>query len=90
MPAACIATIPAATFARITRASMLETVNQEYIKALRARGIRENVVIWKHALKNALPPIVTVVGLQVSYLVSGGILTEQIFTGRHGSAHTTR
>ncbi len=80
LPGLCIATIPMATFARITRASMLEVVNQEYIKALRARGIREYLVIWKHGLKNALPPIITVIGLQVSYLLAGAILTETIFS----------
>lgn len=80
LPSICLATIPAATFARITRSSMLEIVKQEYIKALRAKGLKEKLVIWKHALKNALPPIVTVLGLQVSYMLSGAILTETIFS----------
>ncbi len=79
LPGVCIATIPMATFARITRASMLEVVHQDYIKALRARGIRESIIIWKHALKNAFPPILTVIGLQISYLLAGAILTETIF-----------
>lgn len=79
LPGVCLATIPTATFARITRSSMLEVMNQEYIKALRARGIRERTVVWIHALKNALPPIVTVIGLQISNLLAGAILTETIF-----------
>ena len=65
---------------RITRSSMLETINGEYIKALRARGIKESKIIWKHALKNALPPIVTVLGLQLASAFAGAILTETIFS----------
>ncbi|WZL73812.1 ABC transporter permease [Clostridiaceae bacterium 35-E11] len=80
LPSVCLATIPAATFARITRSSMLEIIKQDYIKALRAKGLKEKVVIWKHALKNALPPIITVLGLQMSSLLSGAILTETIFS----------
>ena len=80
LPCFCLATIPAATFARITRSSMLETINGEYIKALRARGIKESKIIWKHALKNALPPIVTVLGLQLASAFAGAILTETIFS----------
>ena len=80
LPTISLATIPAATFARITRSSMLETIQQDYIKALRAKGLKESKIIWKHALKNALPPIVTVIGLQISSLLSGAILTETIFS----------
>lgn len=80
LPCFCLATIPTATFARITRSSMLEVVNNDSIKSLRARGIKESVVIWKHALKNALPPIVTVLGLQLAQAFTGAILTERIFS----------
>lgn len=80
LPCMCLATIPSATFARVTRSSMLETLGGEYIKALKARGIRGSVIIWKHALKNALPPILTVVGLQLAGCFSGAILTESIFS----------
>lgn len=79
LPCFCLSTIPMATFARITRSSMLEVVNNDSIRALRARGLRESVVIWKHALKNALPPIVTVLGLQLATAFTGAILTESIF-----------
>lgn len=79
LPCFCLSTIPMATFARITRSSMLEVVNNDSIRALRARGFRESVVIWKHALKNALPPIVTVLGLQLATAFTGAILTESIF-----------
>lgn len=80
LPCACLCTIPMATFARITRSSMLETIHSDSIKALRARGISERSVIFKHALKNALPPIVTVVGLQLASCFTGAILTESIFS----------
>ena len=80
LPTIALATIPAATFARITRSSMLETIQQDYIKSLRAKGLKESKIIWKHGLKNALPPIVTVIGLQISSLLSGAILTETIFS----------
>lgn len=80
LPVVCLTTIPTATFARVTRSSMLETVGGEYIKALRSRGIKESVVIWKHAFKNALPPIVTVLGLQLASAFAGAILTESIFS----------
>lgn len=80
LPVFCLATIPMATFARISRSSMLEIINNDSIKALRARGIKENKVIWKHALKNALPPIVTVLGLQIAQAFTGAILTESIFS----------
>lgn len=80
LPSVALATIPAATFARVTRSSMLDVVKEDYIKSLRSKGIKEKSVIWKHALKNALPPIVTVIGLQTSSLLSGAILTETIFS----------
>lgn len=79
LPCACLCTIPMATFARITRSSMLEVIHSDSIKALRARGISEKRVIFKHALKNALPPIVTVVGLQLASCFTGAVLTENIF-----------
>lgn len=80
LPCLCLCTIPMATFARITRSSMLEVIHNDSIKALRARGISERRVIFKHALKNALPPIVTVVGLQLASCFTGAILTESIFS----------
>jgi peptide/nickel transport system permease protein len=80
LPVVCLSTIPTATFARITRSSMLEVINAEYIKSLRAGGLKERVVIYKHALKNALPPIVTVLGMQLASSFTGAILTETIFS----------
>lgn len=80
LPCFCLSTIPTATFARITRSSILESIHGDSIRALRARGIREVVVIWKYALKSALPPIVTVLGLQLASCFAGAILTETIFS----------
>jgi peptide/nickel transport system permease protein len=80
LPAVCLSTIPAANFARMTRSSMLEVIKSDYIKALRAKGLKEFTVIVKHGLKNAFPPIVTVIGIQTSSLLSGAILTETIFS----------
>lgn len=79
LPSVALSTIPAATFARITRSSMLETINKDYVKALRAKGLKESKIIWKHGFKNALPPILTVLGLQISSTLAGAILTETIF-----------
>ncbi|MCR3922833.1 MAG: ABC transporter permease [Firmicutes bacterium] len=80
LPVACLATIPTATFTRITRSSMLEVVNNDFVKSLRSRGLTESVVIYKHALKNALPPVITVIGLQLATAFTGAILTETIFS----------
>ena len=80
LPVICLSTIPTATFTRITRSSMLETINSDYIKALRSRGLSERIIIFRHALKNALPPIVTVVGIQLAGAFTGAILTETIFS----------
>lgn len=80
LPAICLATIPTANFARITRSSMLEVIRQDYIRTARAKGLKERVVIWKHGLKNALIPILTVIGMQISMMLSGAVLTETIFS----------
>ncbi|WP_312445159.1 ABC transporter permease [Lacrimispora sp.] len=80
LPCFCLATIPMATFSRITRSSILESIHGDSIRALRARGIKESVVIWKYALKSALPPLITVLGLQLAGCFAGAILTETIFS----------
>jgi peptide/nickel transport system permease protein len=73
-------TIPLAIIARITRSAMLEVLNQDYIRTARAKGIRENTVIVRHALRNALMPVITIIGLQLGGLLSGAVLTETIFS----------
>jgi len=79
LPAFTLSTIPMAIVARMTRSSMLEVLRQDYIKTARAKGLAEHVVIIKHGLRNALVPVVTVVGLQFGILMAGAILTETIF-----------
>ena len=80
LPGGALATIPTAIIARMTRASMLEVIRSDYIRTARAKGQRMFVVIYKHALKNALIPVLTVIGLQTGLLLGGAILTETIFS----------
>jgi len=79
LPALALSTIPAAFIARITRSSMLEVLGQDYIRTARAKGLSERSVVFGHALANALLPVVTVIGLQTGFLLSGAVLTETIF-----------
>lgn len=79
LPATALATIPTAFIARITRSAMLEVLGEDYIRTARAKGLRERLVVTRHALKNAMLPVVTVIGLQVGLLLAGAILTETIF-----------
>ncbi len=80
MPAVALGSYSTAVIARMTRATMLETIRQDYIRTARAKGLKENVVIIKHALRNALIPIVTVIGLQMGSLLGGAVLTETVFS----------
>lgn len=79
MPAFTLSTIPMAIIARMTRSSMLEVLRQDYIRTAKAKGLAPRIVHYKHALKNALIPIITIIGLQFSILLGGAILTETIF-----------
>jgi len=79
LPATALSTIPLAIVARMTRSSMLEVLRQDYIKTARAKGLSESKVVLKHALRNGLIPVVTVVGLQFGILMGGAILTETVF-----------
>jgi peptide/nickel transport system permease protein len=80
MPAFSLALLQAGLLARITRSSMLEVLRQDYIRTARAKGLPQRKVILKHALSNALIPIVTVVGIIVSLLLSGAVVTEALFS----------
>lgn len=80
LPAITLGTGVMAIITRMTRSSMLEVVRQDYIRTARAKGVSERKVINKHALKNALIPIVTIVGLQFGSLLGGAVLTETVFT----------
>ncbi|KZE50458.1 peptide ABC transporter permease [Brevibacillus parabrevis] len=79
LPAITLGTAGAAIVARMTRSSMLDVVRQDYIRTARAKGLREQVIVYKHALKNALIPIITVVGLQFGFLLGGTVLVESVF-----------
>jgi len=79
LPSVALGLIYIALIARITRATMLEVLNQDYVRTARAKGLAQRLVILRHALRNALLPIVTVVGLQIGGLLGGAILTETIF-----------
>ena len=80
LPAFTLATIPMAIVARITRSSMLEVMNKDYVRTARAKGMSETVVIMRHSLRNAFLPIVTVLGLNLGVLMGGAVLTETIFS----------
>lgn len=80
LPSFALATIPMAIIARITRSSMLEVMRSDYIRTARAKGLRMFWVVYKHSLKNAVIPIITIIGLQLGLLLGGAILTETIFS----------
>lgn len=79
LPSLAVGTIPLAIIARLTRSSLLDVLGQEYVRTARAKGLRERVVLLRHAMRNAMIPIVTIVGLQVGSLLSGAVLTETVF-----------
>lgn len=79
MPAATLAFSLLALFARFTRSAMLEVLNQDYVRTARAKGLRETAVVGKHALKNALIPLVTVVGMEFGFLLGGAVIVETVF-----------
>ncbi len=79
MPATVLGLYHSALIARLVRSSMVEVLRQEYVSAARAKGLTERVVVLRHALKNALIPVVTVLGLQVGGLLGGAVITERVF-----------
>ena len=79
LPAIALATIPTAFIARITRSAMLDVLGENYVRTARAKGLEEKSVVSRHALKNAMLPVITVIGLQIGLLMTGAILTETIF-----------
>jgi dipeptide transport system permease protein len=80
LPAVVLGTIPLAVIARMTRSSMLEVLREDYVRTARAKGLSPARVVFVHALRNALVPVVTVIGLQVGTLLAGAVLTETIFS----------
>ena len=80
LPAVAVGTIPLAIIARMSRSSVLEVLSQDYVRTARAKGLRERAVVGKHALKNAMLPVITVIGLNFGLVISGAVLTETIFS----------
>jgi peptide/nickel transport system permease protein len=80
LPSLALGTAVAAVFMRMTRSTLLEVMRQDYIRTARAKGLREPGVVWSHALKNSLIPLITVAGVQVGYLLGGVVVTEEVFT----------
>jgi peptide/nickel transport system permease protein len=79
LPAATLGTSVAAYIARLTRSSLLESLNQDYVRTARSKGLKRSVVVYKHAMKNALIPVVTIIMMQTGGLVGGALITESIF-----------
>jgi ABC-type dipeptide/oligopeptide/nickel transport system permease component len=79
LPSVALATIPMALIARMARSAMLDVLGQDYIRTARAKGLKRNVVVMKHAFRNSLLPLVTVIGLSLGGLLGGAVLTETIF-----------
>lgn len=78
-PAICVATWPLAVITRMTRSSMLEVLGEDYIRTARSKGLTERVVVFRHALRNALIPVITVIGLSFGMLLGGTVVTETVF-----------
>jgi ABC-type dipeptide/oligopeptide/nickel transport system permease component len=79
LPAIALGSIPLAIIARITRAAVLDVQNEDYVRTARAKGVAPLIVDSRHILRNAMLPIVTIIGLQVGLLLSGAVLTETVF-----------
>ena len=79
LPAAVLATIPAAFVARVTRTAVIEALGQDFIRTARAKGASERAVLYRHALRAAAGPIVTMLGMEFAYLLGGAVLTETVF-----------
>lgn len=80
LPAITLGTAMAAILSRMVRATLLETLNEDYIRTARAKGMSERVVIWRHAMRNALLPVITILGLQLGVLLGGAVITEVVFS----------
>jgi peptide/nickel transport system permease protein len=79
LPALALALPQAAILARVTRSALIETLGEDYIRTARAKGLPTRAVLWRHALRNALIPVVTIIGLQFSFLLAGTIIVENVF-----------
>jgi peptide/nickel transport system permease protein len=80
LPSIAVGTIPMAIIARMTRSTLIEVMQQDYIRTVRAKGARERRVVWRHAMRNVMIPIVTIIGIETGALLSGAVLTETVFS----------
>ena len=80
LPAIVLGTVVAAQVMRMTRSSLLEVLRHDYVRTARAKGLAERLVVRRHAFKNALIPIITIIGVQIGYLLGGAVVTEEVFT----------
>jgi peptide/nickel transport system permease protein len=80
LPAIALAIPQAAILTRVTRSAVLDVMNEEFVRTARAKGISRNRALWRHVVPNALVPVVTIIGLQVPFLIAGGVLVENVFT----------
>jgi ABC-type dipeptide/oligopeptide/nickel transport system permease component len=79
LPALTLSAASTAVICRIMRSSLVEVLDNQYVRTARAKGLREHVVVWRHGVRNALIPVVTVVGLQLGYLLGSAVVTETVF-----------
>ncbi|HEY1297949.1 MAG TPA: ABC transporter permease [Chloroflexota bacterium] len=79
LPAIVLGTSGAAVIARMTRGSILDVIRQDYLRTLRASGVSERLIVYKHALRNALNPVITIIGLQFGFLLGGAVIVESVF-----------
>ena len=79
LPAVALALPQAAILARVMRSSLIDALHEDYVRTARAKGLRQSVIVWRHALRNALMPVVTVVGLQSGFLLGGAVVIETVF-----------
>ena len=79
VPAIALAVVQAAVLARWTRSSVLETLREDYVRTARAKGLSRRAVLWQHVLRNAMIPVLTILGLQFAFLISGTVVVEQVF-----------
>jgi peptide/nickel transport system permease protein len=80
LPVAVLATLSIGVWTRYVRSSMLEVIKQDYVRTARAKGLDDDTVIWKHALRNALIPFITILGISIPALFSGALITETVFS----------
>ena len=79
LPAIALALPQAAILSRVMRSALIETLSEDYIRTARAKGLGKRATLWRHALRNAMIPVLTIIGLQFSFLMAGAIIIEQVF-----------